>query len=105
MAERQGALGGVPRHPAITQAIDDQKLRAVAAGPPLEASAQVGLGDRGKRAIAGVRQPDAARDARARGVAPNGPERKAARPLSTRQKMDELSGSRSSDRVPLRGTM
>ena len=71
IAPGYGALGGVPRHPAIAQAVDHDRLIAVAAGQSRERGAQIGLGRRGELAVTGINQPDAARDIEPRPVAPD----------------------------------
>src|SRR5262252_4813652 len=59
VAHLQRALGGVPRHPAVLQAVEDQEPGAFARGRAGEVVAQIALGDGRELAVAGVGQPDA----------------------------------------------
>ena len=72
IAKRQRALGGVPRHPAIRQAIEDNQPARDRRRSPLNSPRRNSRPVGRQFAIAGIGQPDAAGNIEARFVAPEG---------------------------------
>jgi hypothetical protein len=70
IAEGQRAPGGVPRHPAILEAIEHKGTRA-AAQSFVEPATKIVEHDRSELAVARVRKPDAAGNVEARLVPPD----------------------------------
>lgn len=71
VAHAAGAPGGVPGHPTIGQAIEDQHAGPVARRGLRQAFVEIGLRLRRERAIADVRQPKASRNVVAPLLAPD----------------------------------
>ena len=93
IAESQRPLGRVPRHPAIGLAIEHHEPCPVAAGRLRETAPQIILGRRRQRSVAGVGQPDAARDVESRLVAPDRAVGQVRRLRRARQHIDEDAAS------------
>ena len=89
IAERERALGGVPRHPAIRQAIYNQSSGAIAICRLFQALREIASHSRREFAISGVGQPDAPWNIGTRLVAPKRSFGQIPRPWRPRQHIDK----------------
>lgn len=92
VAQSHRALRGVPRHPAIRQAIEDDRARLVASGGLLEPLHEIGSRFRGNCAVADVGKPQAARNVVVTLFAPYGRRREVRGLWNMREHVDEGGG-------------